>query len=659
MRYLTKSRFKLALECPNKLYYTKKEEYANQKSNDAFLKALAQGGFQVEELARLHYPNGILIEDSSHDNYDYDAKISETNKLLEANEDIVIFEAAFRFKNLFIRVDVLEKRGNHINLIEVKAKSFNSSDVEYEFVGKKGGLVSDWKYYLFDVAFQKYVIEKAFPDFKVKSFLMLADKDKTASVNGLNQMFRVKNNSDNRTGIEKVEPLIETLKLPEDSVLSKIEISDIVTKIESGQYRILEEYGFEEAIEIFSKAYQEDRYLGYDLNFSTCKKCEFKKDENSKDKKSGFEECFIRHLGWQEDDFQAPNIFEIWDFRSWSKINEIGTPKLKDLDDEFFGDKKPTQGKMSRVERQLIQKHKSLEGDESPEFLKQELKAEMDSWAFPLNFIDFEASVVALPFYKGQSPYEKVVFQFSHHIYHEDGRMEHANDYINVNPGEFPNFEFVRHLKQALDQNSGAVFQFSSYENSTLNQVKAQLEESKEADKKELIDFIKTLTTPPNNYKEERWAPTRPLIDLCRVIKDYYYNPLTKGSNSIKAVLPAILNSCKFIQEKYSPPLRDLKLTTKNFRLDHIWLIKNDGEIVDPYKNLDKPFKDWDPDFERKSDIEEINDGGAALTAYGLTQYTDMSDKERKKLKKALLKYCELDTLAMVMVYEHLKAITQ
>ena len=55
MTYLTKSRFKLGLECPNKLFYAKKDDYANQKSNNLFLEALASGGFQVEELARLHY----------------------------------------------------------------------------------------------------------------------------------------------------------------------------------------------------------------------------------------------------------------------------------------------------------------------------------------------------------------------------------------------------------------------------------------------------------------------------------------------------------------------------------------------------------------------------------------------------------------------------
>jgi hypothetical protein len=33
-------------------------------------------------------------------------------------------------------------------------------------------------------------------------------------------------------------------------------------------------------------------------------------------------------------------------------------------------------------------------------------------------------------------------------------------------------------------------------------------------------------------------------------------------------------------------------------------------------------------------------------------QFEDMSDYERSELRQALLKYCELDTLAMVMIYE-------
>ena len=61
---------------------------------------------------------------------------------------------------------------------------------------------------------------------------------------------------------------------------------------------------------------------------------------------------------------------------------------------------------------------------------------------------------------------------------------------------------------------------------------------------------------------------------------------------------------------------------------------------------------------EKLSDIENIDDGGAALTAYGKIQYMDMSEEERVTIADALKRYCELDTLAMVMIFEHLKSLT-
>ena len=661
MRYLTKSRYKLGLECPNKLYYTKKDQYANQKQNDPFLQALASGGFQVEELARLHYPNGKLIDDVKGEDYDYDAKVAETDKLL-LQENVVIFEAAFRHKNLFIRVDILEKKGNQINLIEVKAKSFienhKKKDVTYN---------SNWNFYLFDVAFQKYVIEKAKPSFKVTPFLMLADQDKKAATDALNQMFRIKKNSSNRTGVEILENDISTLNLPQDSVLSLKDVTPIIKKIEDGTHRILNEYNFQETIQVLSKAYQEDRYFGFDLNFAACKKCEFKTDTNSKDKKSGYKECFSKHLGMKEEDFKDPTVFEISRLHPTKlKIfNELGVLKLEDVDDIQLmpkSESKQVLNGWSLYERQILQKEMAVSNTNKPfEFLKEKLKQEIDSWEYPLNFIDFEASTVALPFHKGQAPYEKVVFQFSHHIVNEKGgSIEHANEYINLIPGEFPNFKFVRALYKALSQNSGTVFQYSPYENSTLNQVKRQLEESNEPDKDRLISFIKSLTTPPSakDYKGELWKPSRGMVDLCEVIKAYYYNAHTKGSNSIKEVLPAIFKTSSLIREKYSRKISDINMSSKNFSPDYVWLKMEDKQVVDPYKNLDKPFEDWDVEVERKSDIDEINNGGAALTAYGLSQYTDMSEDERTNLEIGLLKYCELDTLAMVMIYEHLQEIT-
>jgi hypothetical protein len=77
-RYLTKSRFKLAIECPKKLFYTGKPEYANTNSDDEFLAMLADGGFQVGELAKLMYPDGVDIKTK-----DVGAAIAETSELLK------------------------------------------------------------------------------------------------------------------------------------------------------------------------------------------------------------------------------------------------------------------------------------------------------------------------------------------------------------------------------------------------------------------------------------------------------------------------------------------------------------------------------------------------------------------------------------------------
>ena len=149
------------------------------------------------------------------------------------------------------------------------------------------------------------------------------------------------------------------------------------------------------------------------------------------------------------------------------------------------------------------------------------------------------------------------------------------------------------------------------------------------------------------------------MVDLCKVVVKYYYNPHTFGSNSIKKVLPAVLKSSQFVQEKYSRPINEIQVTSINIPSDHIWLTVKNGEIVDPYKTLPPVYDNISQDEieTRLSDMKNIDDGGAALTAYGKIQYTDMSVKEREDISDALKRYCELDTLAMVMIYEHLKSL--
>jgi hypothetical protein len=58
---LTKSRYRLGLECPTKIHFANHPGYHNTDSGNEFLKSLAEGGFQVAELSKLMFP-GHLVE---------------------------------------------------------------------------------------------------------------------------------------------------------------------------------------------------------------------------------------------------------------------------------------------------------------------------------------------------------------------------------------------------------------------------------------------------------------------------------------------------------------------------------------------------------------------------------------------------------------------
>ncbi|MFU7598121.1 hypothetical protein ACM9VS_04740 [Legionella pneumophila] len=62
---LTKSKFKLAFECSTKLYYLDKPQFANHQLEDTFLKALADGSYQIEELALCYLPEGVFVQSNS------------------------------------------------------------------------------------------------------------------------------------------------------------------------------------------------------------------------------------------------------------------------------------------------------------------------------------------------------------------------------------------------------------------------------------------------------------------------------------------------------------------------------------------------------------------------------------------------------------------
>ncbi len=654
-RYLTKSRFRLATECPAKLFYTGKADYANQKLDDSFLLALADGGFQVGELAKCYFPGGHNIA-----TLDYNLALSQTNELLK-QEKVIIYEAAIATENLFIRADILVKTGNCLSLYEVKSKSFDSSDKDL-FYNKNDTLVADWKPYLYDVAFQKHVISLVFPQYTVSTYLMMADKIAICPTDGLNQKFRLKKDKNGRRYVSVSD------KLNDDDlttrILREVNVDFECEKIYQGtDSKQMCDLSFAAQINKFSEYYGLDKKIDCPIS-TACAKCEFytiEKDEQ-KGLKSGKKECWKKQLGWSDKDFSCSTVLDIWNFRRKEKLIESNIIKLTDVTEEDISPKSGKNPGLSTSERQWLQVEKYQAQDNSVWMDRDNLLMEMESWVFPLHFIDFETAMAAIPFNKGRRPYEGIAFQFSHHVVYEDGSVEHRGEYLNIKQGVFPNYDFIRALKSELDKDLGSIFRYASHENSYLNKIYQQLQAdvSEIEDRNELCEFIKTISKSKKD-SDEIWTGDRNMIDMLELVKRHYYDPATKGSNSIKQVLPAMLNSSQYLQEKYAKPIYGALGETKSLNFnDWRWIQYDAGNnIIDPYKLLPKMFTDVsDKDMQilcygsNLYEDDQLCNGGAALTAYIRMQSEEMSDYERKEINKALLKYCELDTMAMVMIYE-------
>jgi hypothetical protein len=217
--------------------------------------------------------------------------------------------------------------------------------------------------------------------------------------------------------------------------------------------------------------------------------------------------------------------------------------------------------------------------------------------------------------------------------------------------------QFARALKAAIGGDAGSVFMYSRHENTTLAALIPEIEAEAAEDSRELIAFVRSLTVPPGHRAGE-WVPERPMVDLLEVVKRYVYLPETNGSNSLKAVLPAILKASEFLRSKYSQPIygREREMPSLNLE-ERTWLRTNDdGSLINPYVLLPDLGVGLSSEERRElQGIETIREGGAALTAYARLMFDDLSSSQRGAIERGLLEYCELDTLAMVMLYQGMR----
>ena len=615
---LSKSDFALGSSCAKKLVY-KKALFETANDSNEYMEMLAQGGYIIAKYAQLMYPGGVEVKSESLEN-----AIEDTRRLIQDNENITLFEGTFSSKGKIIRTDIFEKRANVINLIEVKSKSYDSEDDAFNSKRKL-------EEYIEDVSYQTLVLIELYPNFQINSFLLLPDKSKRTRIDQLAGWFRVSGMVEENFEIEELraqnvlrfkKPFVE-FKFEEsqgkekylellrsDNLLTLVPLNEEVKKqmeFVSARSKVL--------MNILDNGIKPEDYA---LS-KKCKECEFNLGEVAV--KNGYREC------WQERSDVNPHIFDLYfggaigHYKSGWYLDELIAKKkvsFWDLDPERFKDSKGNLG--ARGIRQTIQYENTKRNEE---WFGDGLSEILGQMKYPLHFIDFETYSGAIPHHKGMRPYELVAFQWSCHTIRAPGSAPVHSEYLNMDY-DFPNFHFAESLMAEIG-NSGTPLMWTPFENTILRNILEQMDiygYKNDTLRKWLIE----ITTDKKEAREGRF------VDLNEITLKYYFHPDMNGRTSIKKVLPAIWKNNLYL---HSDP----------------WFAKY---AIDSASSLN-PYDALSPIINQLEDAEVVKDGTGAMKAYNELMFGDFTTDigRRNQIKQLLLQYCELDTMAMVVIWKY------
>jgi hypothetical protein len=232
-----------------------------------------------------------------------------------------------------------------------------------------------------------------------------------------------------------------------------------------------------------------------------------------------------------------------------------------------------------------------------------------------------------------------------------DGAVRHVGEYLNLDGADSPSIEVVRRLRQSLGNDDSTVVHWYPHERTVLSKIREEIHAVGPVDAVQLLAFCDSLGLEKDSKGR--------LFDLGKLVADQVFLAGTGGSSSMKKFLPAVLRFSRVVRERYASPIYGTAaMSSHNFR-DQTWVVQRDGIALNPYQLLSPLFGQHEIDealaqlAEGQGDV--IADGAKALVAYTILQDPAIPQTERDDLRKQLLRYCELDTLAMVMVYEALR----
>lgn len=599
-RTLSKSDYQLARSCATKLYY-KELGYPQNRDDNPYLAMLAEGGYMVEQLAKLSFPDGIAVE---YDRRDPIGSARRTTELL-SRDRVTLFEATLLHERMLARVDILQKHGTRFDLIEVKSVSFDSEEARDlpagPFRGKRAPhpISSKFAPYLEDVAFQVLVLRRLFPDTTVVPWLMLVDQARRTGIEGLPAMFRIARDVGDRD--LSVEFIGDADAVRRDDLLARVEVSEEVALLLPSVAAAADQFVAllgEDAPERLQAPITWD-----------CRECEYRVGPDVP--QNGFAEC------WGALATPRPHLFELYKFgatrfgdrRLADLMIENGETSLYDVRPELLvkRDGSPSAASV----RQLVQIEHTRR---NTPWIGAGLKPALAALRYPLHFIDFETSLLALPYHRGMRGYEKVAFQWSCHTIAEPGASPTHREWLNT-VDSWPNAVFAHALRGTIGDD-GTVLTWSSYETTILREVRGQLARygAADADLDAWLDRVMTDRT----------------VDLCKLCEKEFFHPGMRGRVSIKVVLDALWKADPTLRERYA-----------------VWMGTTADPDMGPYEGL--------PPVTVAGRELNVADGTGAMQAYTAMLYgVEREDPEVRRAWEGLLRrYCELDTLAMVLIWDH------
>tara|TARA_Y100001960_G_scaffold255516_1_gene273781 strand:- start:1458 stop:2948 length:1491 start_codon:yes stop_codon:yes gene_type:complete len=181
--------------------------------------------------------------------------------------------------------------------------------------------------------------------------------------------------------------------------------------------------------------------------------------------------------------------------------------------DVFTLDEIPNPGKLTTPRKLQYDSYISS----SPIIDKRAVKETLDGLEFPLHFFDYEACSFAIPQFDGFKPYQFVTFQYSLHILHADGALEHK-EYLITDPQKEVSLELVEQMAKDFYAEGSAIVWYKTFE---------------EGRNKELAELYPDYQDFFDELNGKRIFDIRDIFS-----KNMYVDARSKGSTSLKEILP-------------------------------------------------------------------------------------------------------------------------